>query len=58
MSMRRPNYEDNEEFLKWFDFTTGQFREGVPKEIVEMKEKEDAERELAYQKALQQGICL
>lgn len=58
MSMRRPNYEDNEEFLKWFDFATGQFKEGVPKEIVEMKEKEDAEREKAYQKALQQGICL
>ena len=58
MSMRRPNYEDNEEFLKWYDFATGQFKEGVPKEIVEMKEKEDTEREKAYQKALQQGICL
>ena len=35
MSMATPRYYDDPDFQKWYDFETGQFKEGAPEELIE-----------------------
>lgn len=35
MSMATPRYYDDPDFQKWYDFKTGQFKEGAPEELIE-----------------------
>ena len=46
------------DFQKWYDFETGQFKEGAPQELIEKVKAEDEERRLAYEQALRDGFIL
>lgn len=58
MSMATPRYYDDPDFQKWYDFKTGQFKEGAPEELIEKVKAEDEERRLAYEQALRDGFIL
>lgn len=58
MSMAAPSYNNNEDYLKWFDFDKNEFKEGAPQWLIDMVAKEDEERERQYNEALEQGILL
>ena len=58
MSMATPRYYDDPDFHKWYDFETGQFKEGAPQELIEKVKAEDEERRLAYEQALRDGFIL
>lgn len=58
MSMATPRYYDDPDFQKWYNFETGQFKEGAPEELIEKVKAEDEERRLAYEQALQDGFIL
>ena len=56
--MATPRYYDDPDFQKWYDFETGQFKEGAPEELIEKVKVEDEERRLAYEQALRDGFIL
>ena len=56
--MATPLYYDDPDFQKWYDFETGQFKEGAPQELIEKVKAEDEERRLAYEQALRDGFIL
>jgi hypothetical protein len=58
MSRPAPDYCNNEDFLKWFDFDKNEFKEGAPQWLIDMVRKEDEERERQYQEALKDGYLL
>ena len=41
MSMATPRYYDDPDFQKWYDFETGQFKEGAPQELIEKVKAEE-----------------
>ena len=58
MSMATPRYYDDPDFQKWYNFETGQFKEGAPEVLIEKVKAEDEERRLAYEQALRDGFIL
>ena len=56
--MAAPDYYQNEEFLKWFDFEKNEFKEGTPIAVIEMVRTEDAHREAIIAEKLRKGIVV